>query len=206
MRDSTAIKVQVRCNDPLLCTGLKASLKDQPDLSYLPDDQDSADVIVADYDQGLQFIAGTQAKGLVARNSPKVLIVTSRASEWEIRTALELGARGYLIQGCELSELISGVRAVHHGLRHLCGPAARRLADSIAHATLTCRELEVLRLVAEGLGNKSIARELAIAVGTVKSHLKTIFDKLGAKSRTELASVAKHRGLLVRSHEQEPRH
>lgn len=170
------------------------SLRDQSDLSFINDDEEPADVIVADYDQGLLLIAETKAKELVARKPPKVLIVTPRANEWEICTALELGARGYLIQGCELSELISGVRAVHHGLRHLCGPAARRLADSIAYATLTRREMEVLRLVAEGLGNKSIARELVIEVGTVKSHLKTIFDKLGAKSRTELASVAKHPG------------
>ena len=62
---------------------------------------------------------------------------------------------------------------------------------------MTARESEVLRLVVEGVGNKSIARRLTIAVGTVKSHLKAIFGKLSVESRTQAIAVAERRGLLM---------
>lgn len=196
MHDSQRIGVHVLCSDPLLRTGLKAAFGEQPDVACVSQDDGPADVVVADYEQGLQLIALAKARGSACAHRPKVLILTARESEWEIRTALEQGARGYLVLGCDLPELMVAVRTVHRGMRHLCAPAARRLADSMAHATLTNREVDVLRLVAEGCGNKVIARDLDIAVGTVKSHLKTIFEKLGARSRTEVATLAERRGLL----------
>lgn len=196
MHESTAIRVKVLCTDPLVCTGLKAALGEQPDLRWTTSD-DFADVVIADYEQGMRLVSGSRAPSPAPGRPPKVLILTARETEWEIRTALEKGARGYLIQGCEVNEVMMGLRAVHLGMRHVCAPAARRLAESIACAALTTREFDVLRLVAEGRGNKAIARDLAIAVGTVKSHLKAIFEKLGARSRTEVASLAERRGLLV---------
>lgn len=198
MMDAMTIKVQVLCGDPLVCTGLKTAFDAQPDLRWTPSGDGRADVIVADYEQGMTLIAAAKTPpGHRPAPVPKVLILTARDSEWEIRVALEGGVRGYVIQGCGVGELVDGVRAVHRGMRHVCAPAARRLADSIAYAMLTGREMEVLRLVAEGHGNKAVARELAIAVGTVKSHLKAIFEKLGAKSRTEVATLAERRGLLA---------
>jgi DNA-binding NarL/FixJ family response regulator len=196
MQESMTIRVRVLYSDPLVCTGLKAALGEQPDLDWTASDDARADVVIADYEQGVQLIAARKASAGPPGRIPKVLILTARDSEWEIRSALETGARGYLIQGCELAELMAGVRDVHRGIRHICAPAARRLADSISHATLTGRELDVLRLVVEGRGNKAIARDLTIAVGTVKSHLKTIFEKLGARTRTEVAALAERRGLL----------
>ncbi|SDN94034.1 response regulator transcription factor [Polaromonas sp. JS666] len=199
MLNSLRIGVQVFCSDPLVRTGLKAAFGEEPDLAWVPQGEANADVVVADYERGLQLIDEAKAEGSASPYRQKVLILTARESEWEIRTALERGARGYLVHGCDLPELMVAVRTVHRGMRHLCAPAARRLADSMAHATLTNREVEVLRLVVEGCGNKVIARELDIAVGTVKSHLKTIFEKLGAKSRTEVAKLAERRGLLSSS-------
>jgi len=196
MQDLTTIRVQVLCNDPLLYTGLKTALGEQPDLDWMPADDMPPDVVIADYEQGVGLVTARKARGAGPGHLPKVLILSTRDSEWEIRAALETGVRGYLIQGCELDELMNGVRDVHRGMRHVCGPAARRLADSVSYATLTSRELEVLRLVAQGQANKAIARDLAIAVGTVKSHLKTIFEKLGARTRTEVAALAERRGML----------
>jgi DNA-binding NarL/FixJ family response regulator len=123
--------------------------------------------------------------------------VTTRQSEREIRHAMEVGARGYLIQGCAIVELIHAVRALGSGLRHIGALAAQRLADSVSGQSLTERENDVLRLLVEGHDNKTIARELEIAMGTVKSHLKTIFQKLDANSRTKVAAVAERRGLLT---------
>lgn len=119
--------------------------------------------------------------------------------EWEIRRALEHGVRGYLLVGCALDELAVGVRAVHRGARHLSTEVAARLAESVALEPLTAREEQVLRLVAEGLCNKAIGRKLGIAVGTVKSHLKSAFDKLDVESRTQAVAAVERRGLLRQS-------
>lgn len=199
------IRIQVQCDDPLVCAGLTATLRGQPGFELLPpgagDPQPGegrADIVVADYEQGLALIARSRLPGQPYRGKmPNVLIVTRREGEWEIRHALELGVRGYLIMGCALDELVDAVRTVHLGMRHIGALAARRLADSLACSALTSRETEVLRLVAQGRANKAVARELDIALGTVKSHLKKIFEKLGARSRTEVATVAEKRGLLM---------
>jgi len=199
------IHILVQYHDPLLAAGLIATLREQTDFELVSqlDAFDStarqhADVIIADYEQGLEYIAS--ARNTAHTNpvaTPRVLILTRRDSEWEIRHALESGARGYLTQGCGLDELVSAVRTLHRGLRHLGVVAARRMADSIASELLTAREMDVLRLVVEGHANKTIARRLDIAVGTVKAHMKGIFQKLGASTRTEVAAVAERRGLLT---------
>ena len=155
-------------------------------------------MVVADYEQGLAFIARVRAQTPSRHvTGPSVLIVTQRESEREIRHALEHGAQGYLILGCGLDELVDAVRTLRHGMRHIGAIAARRLADSVACAVLTTRETDVLRVLVEGHGNKAIARRLDIAIGTVKTHLKAIFQKFEATSRTEVAAVAERRGLLA---------
>ena len=213
MSTSATTKVLVLHHDPLVYAGLTATLREQPDFALLPRGAPAfsaagyvtpagaspyADVVVADYEHGLALVAKAhgELRPRVGR-MPQVLIVTQRDSESEIRHALELGVRGYLVSGCGLEELLDGVRAVHRGMRHIGAIAAQRLADSIACSSLTSRETDVLRLVAVGQGNKAIARQLDIAIGTVKSHLKAIFEKLDAKSRTEVAAVAERRGLLA---------
>jgi len=208
MNDATPIKVLVIHEDPLVCAGLVTTLRDQPGFELVgvmdfdryscnrPSDQ-RVDVVVADYDYGIELVASARMQPSRRQSGPNVLIVTTRQSEREIRHAMEQGARGYLVQGCGLTELVDAVRALNSGLRHIGALAARRLADSVSGQSLTDRENDVLRLLVEGHGNKTIARQLDIAMGTVKSHLKTIFQKLDANSRTEVAAVAERRGLLT---------
>jgi DNA-binding NarL/FixJ family response regulator len=204
MRAFESIKVYIRHSDPLVSAGLAATLGGQPDFELAfthgapcQPEVGAGDVVVTDYDEGLSLIALARAGDANRRQPiPNVLIVTGRKSLPDIRRALEHGARGYLIVGCRLEELVDGVRALHFGMRHVGAVAARRLADSVACDVLTTRETDVLRLVAEGHRNKVIARMLDISIGTVKSHLKAIFQKLDATSRTEVAAVAERRGLL----------
>lgn len=157
-----------------------------------------ADVVVADYANGLALATAVAREGNAAA-SPKVIVVGGIDREWEIRRALEHGVRGYLLIGCALDELAAGVRAVHRGARHLSPQIAARLAESVSLEPLTAREEEVLRLVVEGLCNKAIGRKLGIAVGTVKSHLKSAFDKLDVESRTQAVAAVERRGLLRQS-------
>ncbi|WP_425258671.1 DNA-binding response regulator [Rubrivivax sp. RP6-9] len=213
MTPCSAIKVLVRHADPVSRVGLVSTFRDCTDFVVLDDDgvadrpaprpsvQPCADVVVADYENALALVGGTRAgtrSGAHPRARPagKVLVLSGSSREWEIRCALASGVHGILLVGCALDELAHAVRTVHRGQRYLSPPVASHLAETLALEPLTAREQEVLRLLVEGLGNKSIARHLDIAVGTVKSHLKGIFEKLQVTSRTQAIHVAGRRGLL----------
>ena len=209
MSSTDRIRVLVVHGDAVSLAGLSATFRKCPEFDIVNADDASeggqvmhqsparwqADVVVADYEHGVE-LAAQIARYPASAVSCKVMIVASADREWEIRHALERGVRGYLLVGCALTELIVGVRAVHRGLRHLSAAVAQRLAESLSGESLTPREESVLRLVVDGLGNKAIARQLDIAVGTVKSHVKGVFNKLNVESRTQAVAAAERRGLL----------
>ncbi len=151
------------------------------------------DVVVASHALGIAWAEGARHPGASA---VKVVIVGGIDREWAIRGALERGVRGYVLGGCEFDELVACIRAVHRGARYLASQVATRLAESVSVDALTPREAEVLSLVVDGFCNKAIARQLDIAVGTVKSHLKSIFEKLHVGSRTQAVAAVERRGLL----------
>lgn len=155
-------------------------------------------IVVADYESALQLLHACR-RGAPGGppGLPAVLVVSWRTTEAEIRRALEAGVRGYLIGDCGLADLIDGVRALRRGGRFLGEAVASSVAESLTRVQLTARETDVLRLMAIGCPNKTIAARLDIAIGTVKAHTKAILSKLGAASRTEAAVIAKQRGLLV---------
>jgi DNA-binding NarL/FixJ family response regulator len=124
------------------------------------------------------------------------MILTHNDSEAKICHALEQGARGYLLLGCSLKDLMDGLRSVHLGGIALGPLVATRIADSMKQQALTRREEDILAHMMVGLSNKGIASKLALAVGTVKTHVKSILRKLDATSRTEAAAIALRRGIL----------
>jgi DNA-binding NarL/FixJ family response regulator len=208
------IRVLVLHGDPVAQAGLAIAFGRYPDLEVLnaPDPLDgelslirpqqrcSADVVVADYPNGMALAIRAARQGNSAA-SPKVMVIAGVDREWEIRSALAQGVRGYLLAGCAWDELADGVRAVQRGARHLSPQVAARLAESLSLDSLTAREEQVLRLVVEGLSNKAISSRLGIAVYTVKSHLKSTFDKLNVESRTQAVAAVERRGLLRQSHQ-----
>jgi DNA-binding NarL/FixJ family response regulator len=130
------------------------------------------------------------------RRLPGVVVVTSRDSEADVCNALQAGVGGYLLGSCGLNELEDAVRAVGRGSPYLCEVAASLVATSLTRTPLTMRESEILRLIGSGMSNKMVASELNIALGTVKAHVRTTLDKLGARSRTQAIVIAAQRGLL----------
>ena len=200
------IAVLIIYRDPLMRAGLVATLSSHNDfdVSVSPDHADQTilsiasgfDVVVADYDSAIGILSSKDGNAKVV-DVPRILVVTARDGESDIQASLQLGVQGYLLLGCRLEEICEAVRALHNGLRHIDNSAAQRVADSLTHEALTTRESEVLELVAHGYRNKSIASELCIGVGTVKSHMKAMLGKLGASTRTEAAAIASRRGLIM---------
>jgi DNA-binding NarL/FixJ family response regulator len=190
-------------SEPIVAAGLGAALKEIPEFDVTvgrgePDAERRAspDVVVSDHEQGIQLASKLHSGQM--REAPRVGVVVLAATprEFAVQNALDQGVLGYLVTGCGLDELIRAVRAAASGERFLCHAAARQFANSIMNESLTSRERDVLKLLAIGYCNKTIAIELAIASGTVKAHVKGIMSKLNAASRTEAASIAAHRGLL----------
>ena len=195
--------ILVMHQDPLLCAGLVAALRQHTPFEVLMDDEfgqatdrsKPIDVVIADYRTAVRLTDAVEraARGLAVA---RILVLTAEDREADIRRAVEAGVHGYLLLGASVNELVEGVTAVAGGARYLGRAVAQRMADSLSHASLTSRETEVLRLVVAGESNKSIARWLGIEVGTVKSHVSAIMAKLGAVSRTQAAGIAAERGLV----------
>lgn len=200
--NSQPIKVLVIHSNPVAKAGLTAGFRRYGDFELVNEDEQAgpaeharADVVVTDYEAGMALIDSCRPPQS-SRAQSKVMIVTPSDRESDVRHALERGARGYMLLDSEFDDLAHGVREVHMGVRALSRRIAQQLAESITGNQLTSRETEVLGLVVDGMGNKLIARRLNIAVGTVKSHLKSIFDKLHVESRTQAIAVSVRRGLL----------
>ena len=186
------IHVLVDHEDAMLQAGLATLLARFADLALERDGEAAADVVVTDYAAALRRL---RRQG-DARGGPRLVVLTRRDSELDIRCALSQGIAGYMIVGCSVDAVADAVRAVHQGLRHLDPVAAHRIAESMFHEPLTGRETQVLELVATGCANKVIAARLQIGIGTVKTHMRSVLDKLDVASRTEAAAVAHRRGLL----------
>ena len=145
---------------------------------------------------------GIEATAAIRRERPdiEVLALTSVLEDASVIGAIRAGAVGYLLKDAEADELCRAIRAAAKGQVQLSPKAAERLMREVRAPenpeTLTERETEVLRLLAQGLANKEIARTLNIGEKTVKTHVSNILAKLGVPSRTQAALYAARIGLV----------
>lgn len=200
-----SIRILLADDHPPLRAGLAAILNSQPDFKVVAEagsgrevmeSKEAADVYILDLrmpdGDGIQTI-----KALIARDpAAKVMVLTTYDNEEDIFRALEAGARGYLLKDTTREEIITAVRQIHGGERYLPQAVAARLADRLIRPSLTPRELDVLRLVSRGRTNKEMASAMFISEETVKTHMKSLFQKLGVHDRAEAVSVSLQRGLI----------
>ncbi|HIW92650.1 MAG TPA: response regulator transcription factor [Candidatus Corynebacterium avicola] len=151
---------------------------------------------------GHQVESGAQAteriRALDLDNSPNILVVTNYDSDGDILGAVEAGAVGYLLKDAPPEELIVAVRNAAEGTPAMSGSVADRLEnrDREAASSLSAREIEVLREVANGKSNRQIGTDLFLSEATVKSHLVHIYNKMGVRSRTSAVAAARDAGIL----------
>ena len=148
---------------------------------------------------GVEAIRGLRE----ARPEARVLVLTSFLDDEKLFPAVRAGAAGYLLKDVEPAELVRAIRTVDDGEALLHPAVAARLMEEFAETerpaaeeALTAREREVLELIARGLPNKLIARDLEIAEKTVKTHVSSILSKLGLTDRTQAALYAVRRGMV----------
>lgn len=163
----------------------------------------AADPDVVLLDIHLPDMSGVEvAKGLKARGvRAHIIILTVSDRHHDLVEAIRAGARGYLLKSSDAEQVIHAIRQVNLGGTVLPPNVVQR-AFAAAHtppshtSNLTEREVEVLRLIARGLGNKEIAARLSLSENTVKTHVRNILSKLNARSRAEAAAYAAKIGLI----------
>jgi DNA-binding NarL/FixJ family response regulator len=126
----------------------------------------------------------------------RCVVVSTQASSWTVRQAMQQGVLAMVQACCSVTELQRAVAAARAGQHFLCSASAALLAEGAVDEPLTRRETEVLQLLCLGLDNKSIALRLTMALGTVKTHVKAILEKLDVGSRTQAVAAAHRRGLV----------
>lgn len=134
-------------------------------------------------------------------SSTEVVILSMHTEAALVRRAVQAGAKAYVLKGSVTEELLLAVRSAHRGATYLSPVASESILDesppaSASHALLTPRELDVLRLIGDGLTNRAIGKQLSISIKTVERHRTKLMAKLDAHSIVELMREAIRRGLI----------
>ena len=183
--------------------GLASLIGDEPDLSVVAEASSGEEAIaltsvhrpdVIVLDLRLRDMSGIDVAE--ALRGHKILMLSSLMQEEDVRRVFDAGILGYLSKDKDSTELLKAIRAVGQGNRYLPPEISLLLAKSEHSSHLTARELEILKLIAEGRANKQIGEMLTLSENTVKNHVKSILAKLNAKDRTHAVTEALKRGLF----------
>lgn len=192
---------------PVFRAGLNTIIGSQPDMLLVAQTANGVEAIeefrrhrpdVTLMDFRLPGANGTDTLIAIRGEFPqaRIIMLTTSDGDGEIQRAMRAGASGYILKSMHMDELLSVIRSVHAGRRHISPEVAARLAEHLGDDDLTARELEVLRLIRDGHRNKQIADRLSISENTVNFHIKNLTDKLQANDRTHAVTIALRRGLL----------
>jgi DNA-binding NarL/FixJ family response regulator len=209
----TAIRLLIVDDHPIVRDGLRSLFTGDAEFEVVGEAGDGAeavriaqrvDVDVILMDLRMPTMSGVDAIARLRelRHPARVLILTTYDTDRDVVAAIDAGATGYLLKDAPRDELIRAVRAAHAGQSVLAPSVASTLIGLVGAVgttgpdALSPRELEVLRLVAEGATNQVAARRLLISETTIKTHLLHIYAKLGVRDRAAAVATAYQRGLL----------
>ena len=201
------IRVLVVDDHPVMRDGLRAAIDQEADLEVVGEAADGAEAFerfhelrpdVTLLDLQMPHVDGLQAITAIRHDFPdaRIVVLTTYPGDARVTRAMTLGATSYLLKTACRVEILSAIRQAMRG-RHVVAPEVAHEMDSHRGSEgLTVRELSVLRLVAEGKGNRAIAEALCVSEDTIKARMKSILSKLDAEDRTHAVTIAVRRGFL----------
>jgi len=193
---------------PLLREGIAALVTNQTDMQIVAEASNGREALelfrkhrpdITLMDLQMPEMSGIDAMSSIRGEFPdaRIIVLTTYTGDVQVSRALKAGARAYLLKGSLRKELLETIRAVHAGQKRVSSEVAAEIAEHATDQVLTPREVDVLRLVAEGNANKEIAAQLSLTEETVKSHVRNILAKLGANDRTHAVAIGVKRGIFV---------
>ncbi len=210
------IKILIADDHQLFREGLKTLLSNSEEIEVISQAENGRDAIdkakiqnpdIIIMDIGMPIISGIEATGILRKEMPevKVIALSMHSEKHFIKGMLDAGAYGYLFKNCAFDELISSIKSVYNGKKYLSHKITEVLIDEYIgkpsiegkDSGLSDREIEILKLIAEGLSSRDIADKLFVSVKTVGTHKKNILDKLNLNSTADLVKYAIKKGIIT---------
>ncbi|QKQ73397.1 response regulator transcription factor [Nostoc sp. TCL240-02] len=207
MSRSTKIRVLIVDDHAIVRKGLATIINRDPEMTVIAQAEDGQQAIAAfrEYqpdvtlmDLRMPKMGGVEAIMAICAEfkQARIALLTTYDGDEDIYRGLQAGAQGYLLKDSKLGELLNAIRAIHNGQKYILPEVGAKLLQRMSNPELSERELEVLRLMAQGMGNQEIATVLSIGESTVKSHVNRILSKLGVSDRTQAVITAVKRGIV----------
>ncbi|MGQ4646228.1 response regulator [Lyngbya aestuarii] len=207
MSQSMTIRVLIADDHSIVRQGLATIINRDPEMTVIAQAEDGQQAIalfrehqpdVTLMDLRMPQVGGVEAiSAICAEFKPaRIIVLTTYDGDEDIYRGLQAGAQGYLLKDAKLNELLNAIRTVHRGQQYIPAEVGAKLVQRMSNPELSTRELEALRLMAQGMNNQNIAIAMSIGESTVKSHVNRILSKLGASDRTQAVIVAVKRGIV----------
>jgi DNA-binding NarL/FixJ family response regulator len=201
------IRILVVDDHAALREGVASMVASEPDIVVAGEAANGSDAIekfqalrpdVTLLDIQMPVMGGLEALARIREKFPgaRVIVLTTYEGDVQAMRALKAGASGYLLKSSLRTQMLDAIRKVHAGRRYILPEVAEEIAIHAAEEQLSEREVAVLRLVALGRANKTIAHELSLSEDTIKAHLRNIFSKLDVSDRTLAVTTALRRGII----------
>jgi two-component system NarL family response regulator len=207
MNQSNTIRVLIVDDHSIIRQGLATIINRDPEMTVVAQAEDGQQAIelfreyqpdVTLMDLRMPQVGGVEAITAICAEfkSARIVVLTTYDSDEDIYRGLQAGAKGYLLKETKPNELLNAIRTIHRGQQYIPPEVGAKLVQRMGNPELSERELEVLRLMAQGMSNLDIATALSISESTVKSHVNRILSKLGVNDRTSAVIVAVKRGIV----------
>jgi two-component system, NarL family, response regulator len=207
MSQSTTIRVLIADDVAIVRQGLATIVDRDPEMTAIAQAEDGQQAIalfreyqpdVTLMDLRMPQMGGVEAIMAICAEfkQARIMVLTTYDGDEDIYRGLQAGAQGYLLKDAKPHELLNAIRMIHSGQKYVPPEVGAKLVQRMSNPELSERELDVLRLMAQGMSNQGIGTSLNVGESTVKSHVNRILSKLGVNDRTQAVIVAIKRGIV----------
>jgi two-component system NarL family response regulator len=207
MSQSTNIRVLIVDDHSIVRQGLATIINRDPEMTVIAQAEDGQQAIdcfreyqpdVTLMDLRMPQVGGVEAITAICAEFKlaRIMVLTTYDGDEDIYRGLQAGAKGYLLKDAKPNELLSAIRMIHSGQQYIPPSVGAKLVQRMSNPELSERELDVLRLMAQGMSNLDISTALSIGESTVKSHVNRILSKMSVNDRTQAVIVAVKRGIV----------